>query len=214
MWRRLLWAHAPGLGAEGRTAPPRILGTGGNLSPLLARPGGIGESGEVLDEAEIRRFLREEYPRLVSAVALVVGDLATAEDAVQEAVVRAWERSERGEAIESLDRWIATVALNLSRSRLRHLRVERLARPRLARTEIQQPVSDEDLDVRRALAGLPRRQREVAVLHYLLDLGTRDVAAVMGTSEGTVKSQLSKARANLFAALGLQTAAEAGRADA
>ena len=168
----------------------------------------------MLDEAEIRRFLRDEYPRLVSAVALVAGDLATAEDSVQEAVVRAWERSERGEAIESLDRLIATVALNLSRSRLRHLRVERLARPRLARTEIQQPVSDEDLDVRRALAALPRRQREVAVLHYLLDLGTRDVAVVMGTSEGTVKSQLSKARANLFITLGLDAATEAGRADA
>jgi RNA polymerase sigma-70 factor (ECF subfamily) len=80
-----------------------------------------------VDETEIRLFLRDTYPRLLGAIALVTGDLAAAEDAVQEAIVRAWERSERGERIDALDRWVAAVAMNLSRSRLRRLRVERLA---------------------------------------------------------------------------------------
>src|ERR1700740_1120571 len=83
-----------------------------------------------VDETEIRLFLRESYPRLLCAVALVKGDLASAGDAVQAALGRAWERSERGERIEALERWVAAVAMNLSRSRLRRLRVERLARPR------------------------------------------------------------------------------------
>ena len=86
-----------------------------------------------MDEADVRLFLRDGYARLVGAVALVTGDLTSAEDAVQEAIVRAWERSDRGEQIVALDRWVAAVAMNLSRSGLRRLRVERLARPRLDR---------------------------------------------------------------------------------
>jgi RNA polymerase sigma-70 factor (ECF subfamily) len=155
-----------------------------------------------LDEVELREFLRERYPRLVGAVALVTGDAAAAEDAVQEAIVRAWERSERGEQIAALDGWVATVALNLSRSRLRRLRVERLARPRLVAPPPVQPSGDR-VDITRALAGLPRRQREVAVLRYVLDLSTEEIARQMRTSEGTVKSQLFKARGHLADALSL-----------
>jgi RNA polymerase sigma-70 factor (ECF subfamily) len=155
-----------------------------------------------MDEADIRVFLRDEYPRLVAAVALVAGDVATAEDAVQEAIVRAWERSERGEHIDALDRWVAAVAMNLSRSRLRRLRVERLARPRLVVAATADPPSGDAIDVRDALAALPRRQREAAVLRYYLDLPTNEIARSMRTSEGTVKSQLSKARAHLAEALG------------
>jgi len=119
-----------------------------------------------VDEVELRRFLGEHYSRLVGAVALVTGDLASAEDAVQEAIVRAWERTERGDEITALDRWVAAVALNLSRSRLRRLRVERLARPKLAASSQLEGPSGERIDVVRALAALPRRQREVAVLRY------------------------------------------------
>lgn len=157
-----------------------------------------------MDDATIRAFLEDGYPRLVRPVALVTGSPAIAEDAVQEAVVRAWERSERGEPIESLDRWVAAVAMNLSRSGLRHLRVERLARPRLVAAASVDPPEAEVVDVRRALAALPRRQREVAVLRYFLDLSTEDIAAAMRTSPGTVKSQLAKARAHLAEALALR----------
>ena len=92
--------------------------------------------------------------------------------------------------------------MNLSRSRLRRLRVERLARPRLVAAPPVQPSGDR-IDVARALADLPRRQREVAVLRYLVDLSTEEIAKQMHTSEGTVKSQLSKARAHLAETLSL-----------
>ena len=117
--------------------------------------------------------------------------------------MRAWERTEQGAQIEALDRWVAAVAMNLSRSRLRRLRVERLVRPRLTDPPSIEGPSGDRLDVVRALAALPRRQREVAVLRYFLDLSTADIAQEMRTSEGTVKSQLSKARAHLADALAL-----------
>jgi len=155
-----------------------------------------------MDEGDIRRFLDGSYARLVGAVALVAGDLATAEDAVQEAVVRAWERTDRGDRIDDLDGWVAAVAMNLSRSRLRHLRVERRARPRLVAAATTDGPSAASIDVRGALAALPRRQREAAVLRFYLDLSTKEIAVAMRTSEGTVKSQLAKARTHLARALG------------
>jgi RNA polymerase sigma-70 factor (ECF subfamily) len=161
-----------------------------------------------MDEAELAAFLRDRYGRLVGAVALIAGDTATAEDAVQEALARAWERTERGEHIESLDRWDAAVAMNLSRSRLRRLSVERRARHRLIGSQVVEGPGLETLDVRVALGELPIRQREVAVLYYYLDLTVADIGHTMGTSEGTVKSQLSKARVQLARRLGTTDANE------
>jgi RNA polymerase sigma-70 factor (ECF subfamily) len=50
---------------------------------------------------------------------------------------------------------------------------------------------------------LPERQREIVLLHYYLDASVADTAAAMGISEGTVKTQLHRARAKLADALGL-----------
>ena len=156
-----------------------------------------------LDEAEIRGFLARDYPRLVNAVALASGSYPAAEDAVQEALVRAWIRSERGEGVESLPAWVAAVALNLTRSGWRRTMAERRARRRLPERSGAATPSEEHMDVARALEALPRRQREVAVLRYLLEMSTAEVAATLGIAEGTVKSSLARARAHLAEALQL-----------
>ena len=57
-----------------------------------------------------------------------------------------------------------------------------------------------------ALAALPRRQREVAVVRFLLEMSTAEVATTLGISEGTVKSSLARARAHLIDALALHDA--------
>jgi len=140
---------------------------------------------------------------LVNAVALASGSYPAAEDAVQEALVRAWIRSERGEHVESLPGWVAAVALNLTRSGWRRTMAERRARRRLPERSapfVAAP-SEEHVDVAQALEALPRRQREVAVLRYLLEMSTAEVAAVLGISEGTVKSSLARARTHLVEAL-------------
>ena len=62
--------------------------------------------GPQLDESTIREFLATDYPRVVAGVALACGSYPAAEDAVQEAVARAWERSGRGERIESPKAWV------------------------------------------------------------------------------------------------------------
>lgn len=158
----------------------------------------------MLDDVTIRQFLMDDYPRLVNAISLISGDFATAEDAVQEALVRAWTRSSRGERIDSLANWIAAVAINLSRSTWRRGRAEHRARERLAgaRRSVD-PAGERHVELQRALAALPRRQREVAVLRYLVEMSTRETADTLGIGEGTVKNSLAKARGALAEALGV-----------
>ena len=134
---------------------------------------------------------------------MITGSRAAAEDAVQEALARAWERSERGERIESLPAWVTRVAVNLSKSRLRRMRVE--AKHRAISEELTDgsaSASDMRIDVARALADLPQRQREVTVLRYYLGLNVGEIAETLELHEGTVKTTLFRARAALAAALG------------
>jgi len=154
-----------------------------------------------VDPVSLHEFARSTYPRLVAAVALITGSRASAEDAVQEALARAWERSARGETIESLPAWTTTVSVNLARSSLRRVLAERRAGTRLPDTAPARADDEELVDLRRALAGLPRRQREAIVLRYYLDLDVADVARAMGAPEGTAKSLLSRGRAALADAL-------------
>jgi RNA polymerase sigma-70 factor (sigma-E family) len=162
-----------------------------------------------VDEFDLRDFVHREYPRLVAAVALITGSRAAAEDVVQEALVRAWQLSARGERIDSLAAWTRTVSLNLARSGLRRVRAELRAKQRIAAGIIRQgEPSGVRVDIRRALRRLPRRQREAIVLRYYLDLDVAEVAAAMGTPVGTVKSLLSRARSSLGEALGETDLAE------
>lgn len=155
-----------------------------------------------LNEPAIRAFLTAEYPRLVGSLALAAGSRPAAEDAVQEALARAWERSERGEHIESLGAWVTTVAMNLIRSRWRRAMAERRARDRAPGPAPILAPDEEAMDLHRALGALPRRQREVTVLRYLLGHDVESVARVLGVSPGTVKTSLHRARRALAEALG------------
>ncbi len=132
---------------------------------------------------------------------------------MQEALARAWERSERGQRIATPSAWVMTVAMNLIRSRFRRILAERRAHERLRDRSSQAPGPYPDdggspsavgdvIDVRRALAALPRRQREATVLRYYLGMEVREIAAVLAISEGTAKTTLHRARRALARALG------------
>ena len=101
--------------------------------------------------------------------------------------------------------WITRAALNRIRTGFRRAGAERRALERLAARTVSAGAGEPtgiDARMARALVQLPPSQREIVVLHYLLDLSVADVAARLGVVEGTVKTQLHRARASLRTAIG------------
>lgn len=172
------------------------------------QPEGRGARHEVMDgrdwsEQSFDEFYERDYARLVAGVGFVTGDLDLARDAVDEACARAWERLRRGADIDALGAWVRTVAMNYARGRFRRAAIDRRARQRLGvREQDDGAAADTRLDVHRALATLPRRQREVCVCFYFLDCSVAETAATLGTSEGNVKSSLHRARQALAQLIG------------
>ncbi|GAB2689362.1 SigE family RNA polymerase sigma factor [Thalassiella azotivora] len=129
---------------------------------------------------------------------LLTGDRHTAEDLVQEALVRTyvrWSRVRRGEELAYTRR----ILTNLSVDGWRRRRREHLPGdvPEAAASSGGVPTVDARDEVVRALASLTPRERSVVVLRYYADLTEQQVAADLGVSVGTVKSTASRALARL-----------------
>ena len=138
--------------------------------------------------------------RLVSQVALLTGDVGEAQDAVQEAFIRAWDHRDRIELAAGAEGWVRTTALRLAVSRWR--RIRRIA---LGAHSPDHTVAGPDPDrvaLVAAMRRLPEAQRTALALHYFCDLTLDQVAAETHAPVGTVKARLSRGRLALAAALG------------
>lgn len=124
------------------------------------------------------------------------GDLAEAQDLVQEAFCRALSRWRALSGYDDPVAWIRRVAWNLAKSRWRRRKVATAFLRRQREQQVEGPGPDRVALVR-ALATLPAQQRRVFVLKYLADMSVLDIAAQEGMPEGTVKSTLHRARAAL-----------------
>jgi RNA polymerase sigma factor (sigma-70 family) len=130
---------------------------------------------------------------------------------VAEALARFLEALARGKSVHNLTPWVTQVAINVGRSESRHSRVRRRRLPELVSSETDADSSEaitENIDLRRAIAGLPKRQAQVVALRYGLDMSIVDIARMLGLSEGGTKASLSKARRNLARALTIDEGAE------
>ncbi|HSE69983.1 MAG TPA: SigE family RNA polymerase sigma factor [Nocardioidaceae bacterium] len=151
------------------------------------------------DEAFVE-FAEASRSRLRRTAYLMCGDWERASDIVQEALIRvyvAWPRLERSGGLAAYARrTVVNVAIDMSRRR--------------SSSELPGPVPDGEgsgrdlagsVSDRQALLGamarLPQRQRACVVLRYFEDLPVGEVAALLGCSEGTVKSQTSRALTSL-----------------
>ena len=150
-----------------------------------------------------------EYKSLVRLAVLLVHDVPTAEEVVQdafEAMHTAWRRLREKEKALS---YLRQAVVNRSRSVLRHRTVVDRNAPKPAPDE---PSAEhgalaliERSAVIAALRTLPDRQREAVVLRYYADLSEADIAATMGISRGAVKSHTARAMAALKSILELET---------
>jgi RNA polymerase sigma-70 factor, ECF subfamily len=161
----------------------------------------MAEAGEPMDEQAFADWVRPHLSTMARLAArLAVG--ADRDDIVQEALARAWSKRrqydpDRGAASV----WLLAITADQARKAARRLR------PALELVDGAATVRDTDrsldrgLDVEQALATLPARQRMAVDCYYFADLSVADTAAVMGCSEGTVKSTLSDARVRLRSVL-------------
>lgn len=153
--------------------------------------------------------LFDEHGRLVLGICrLTLGDPGEAEDAAQQAFVSAYRALLRGTEPRDDAAWLATIARNECRQRLRRQALVPVpAEPH----ELEAPASADPAavaafhaelgELRAAIAELPERQREALLLRDLYGLAYEDVAAAMSVTEASVESLLVRARRALQASL-------------
>jgi len=154
----------------------------------------------VTEDAELAALCRREHPRLVGTLSLYTGDRMLAEELAQEVLERVVASWPQVRQMPAPGAWAHRVGINLANSHFRRRGAERRARQKAdarAGLEGAEPDTASALDVRRAVAALPRRQRAVVVLRFFADLSVYDVARELGIAEGTVKSCTAAAAATL-----------------
>jgi RNA polymerase sigma-70 factor (ECF subfamily) len=146
-------------------------------------------------------FFRATYEPVLQALYLVAGDLADAEDAAQEAFVRIYERWPAVAAGPNPAGYAYRTALNVHRSHARRLRLasRRLFVPNPS--DSLREVDDRD-ELRRALAKLPRAQREALILVEWVGMKDEEVGHVLRIKPGAVRVRLSRARKRLRGFIG------------
>ncbi|MEP6761925.1 MAG: SigE family RNA polymerase sigma factor [Sporichthyaceae bacterium] len=146
---------------------------------------------------EFDAFYSASVRRLVAQVYSMTGDFAEAQDAVQEAFVRAWDHRRRLSTAEHPEAWVRTVAYRLTVSRWRKARSSAAAWRRHGEPDPVPAPDVTNLALIAALRQIPEAQRRAIVLHHLCDLSVEQVAHEIGAPVGTVKARLSRGRAAL-----------------
>jgi RNA polymerase sigma factor (sigma-70 family) len=184
---------------------------------------GLARRGDVAAYETLVRRYREVAFRTAY---LIARSSADAEDATQEAFVKAYYALDRFRPDGEFRPWMLRIVANEARNRRRSARrreslLLRLAGDRPSGASAQAPETaaisaDTARTLLAAIAALPERDRLVVSCRYLLDLSEAETAAALGVRPGTVKSRLSRAldklRARLPAELDPGSVAEAADA--
>ena len=148
-------------------------------------------------DVSFEELFATEHAALFRALYLVTGSTQEAEELMQEAFLKVWERWDRVREMENPGGYLCRIAVNGARSRFRRFALS--ARRTLAPGQPEDPFAAADLrdELVRALASLSERQRTALVLTDLMDLPASDAAELLGVAPATVRSLASQARAAL-----------------
>ncbi|MDH7570615.1 MAG: sigma-70 family RNA polymerase sigma factor [Armatimonadota bacterium] len=161
------------------------------------------------DREAFEELFRRHYRQVFAVVFRVLNNPAEAEDAVQDAFVRAFNglRGFRGEA--AFGTWLCRIAINVALRRAQRTRVPLAslseAGGEAAESDPPDPVNMEELvhqraeagEIRRAVAALPPKHRAVVSLRYFEGYSCEEISRVLGCSVGTVWSRLHHAHRKL-----------------
>jgi RNA polymerase sigma-70 factor, ECF subfamily len=194
---------------DGPTGPDVVVLPGGayrgRAAAMSGSPAGNIVKGEPVGTAEVgtdaaEDLFRTVYPMLAGWVRRLVDDDDTAHEIASEAFVRLLSRWVR---VDSPNSYLYMIATNLVRDHWRKTERERRAIRSVTAGAGPEQVAypAQDVDVRSLIGSLPPRLRHPFLLHYYGGFGIREIAALLGRPEGTIKADLFAARARLKTAL-------------
>jgi RNA polymerase sigma-70 factor (sigma-E family) len=139
-------------------------------------------------------FYKTTRHRVVTVLYALDGNLTEAQDAAQEAYVRAWQRWQQISGYRDPEAWVRTVGYRLLINRWRKVRNGFAAYRRHGPEPALGPPSENTVALVVALRRLPEEQRRAVVLHHLADLSVAEIAVQTDTPAGTVKARLARGR--------------------
>jgi RNA polymerase sigma-70 factor (ECF subfamily) len=158
------------------------------------------------------RLYRSTYQRIFATLVLILRDPAAAEDATQEAYLRAFKAWSTWKQEAPAEPWLYRIALNVAFTHRRRERLHEIGEVlrRLGRPRQPDPAELEQSDLARELRRLPPKQAAAIVLRHLHGFTNREIARALGVPERTVASRLAAAKERLRTRLGDQPETEMG----
>ncbi len=175
------------------------------MAPEADDPGGPASLQQDRATVAVTDLFREHHLELVRLALVMVGDLATAEDVVQDAFERLHRRWPGLREPEHGLAYVRSSVLNGCRSVHRRSAVARKHAPQLAAVGADsgpEAANADRSELTTALRALPGRQREVLVLRYYLDLDVAEIASTLRIAPSAVRSNCSRGLATLGRTLG------------
>ncbi|GAA2056397.1 SigE family RNA polymerase sigma factor [Catenulispora yoronensis] len=153
-------------------------------------------------ERDFDEFYLGSVRKVTAQLVALLGDAGEADDAVQEAYARAWQRWDSVSRMDDPIAWVRVVAYRIKVSSWRATVRRTVAHRRHGPPADVPDVSPDSVALVAALRRIPEAQRRAIVLHHLAGLTVEQVAAEVGAPVGTVKARLSRGRTALAGFLG------------
>jgi RNA polymerase sigma factor (sigma-70 family) len=158
------------------------------------------------NKSDFDELYRETYQRIFATLVMILKDRAGAEDATQDAFLRAFRAWSKWKQDAPAEAWVHRIALNVAFSQRRREQLREVGKLvlRLGRPEDPDPTEGLHPELWRELRALPPKQAAAIVLRHLHGYSNREIALTLGIPEATVASRLAAAKARLRARLGDQ----------
>ncbi len=150
-----------------------------------------------MDREEFTSFYAASFPRLVGQLSAMTGNRPEAQDAVQEAFVRAWVYRDQINTDREVEAWVRVTAWRIAVTRWQRARKGLRLMLLAARPDVVAGPDPDRIAFVEALRKVPAEQRRALVLYHLVDLTVQQIAAETSVRPGTVKARLARGRAAL-----------------
>lgn len=156
------------------------------------------------NKEDFDQLYRETYQSIFATLVMILKDRSAAEDATQEAFLRAFRAWKSWKQDAPAEAWVHRIALNVAFTRRRREQFQEVGKLvlRLGRPDDRDPTEGIHPDLRQELRALPPKQAAAIVLRHLHGYSNRQIALILGIPERTVASRLAAAKARLKVRLG------------